>query len=112
DDPTLSQLSSPKLIGRAKRVEGAIYRYIENVKNTLPKHLTFEGLRIVIDCANGATYKAAPLAFWELGAEVITIHNQPNGLNINDNCGSTSLESVINKVKETRADLGIALDGD
>ena len=112
EDKNLYNLTSSSIIGRAKRVEGAIYRYIENAKNTLPKHLNFEGLRIVIDCANGAAYKAAPLAFWELGAEVITIHDKPNGLNINYKCGSTSLNSVIEKVKETRADIGIALDGD
>lgn len=108
----LYKFTSTNLIGKAKRVEGDIYRYIENAKNTLPKHINLEGLRIVVDCANGAAYKAAPLTFWELGADIIPIHDKPNGLNINDKCGSTSLASIIKKVNEVRADIGIALDGD
>ncbi|WP_370931353.1 phosphoglucosamine mutase [Bartonella sp. DGB1] len=98
-------------IGRTRRVSGDIYRYIEFAKRTLG-NISLSGLRIVVDCANGAGYKAAPCALWELGAEVITINDQPNGLNINQGCGSTNLDSLIKKVKETRADMGMALDGD
>ena len=99
-------------IGRATRVESAQERYIEFAKRTLPKNLRLDGLRIVIDCANGAAYKVAPEALWELGAEVIKIGVEPNGLNINLKCGSTAPEALIDKVKEVRADIGIALDGD
>ncbi|WP_188824553.1 phosphoglucosamine mutase [Brucella endophytica] len=99
-------------IGRAKRVEGDIYRYTEFAKRTLPRNLSLAGLRIVVDCANGAAYKVAPSALWELGAEVVTINNEPNGVNINEDCGSTHPIGLIKKVHEVRADLGIALDGD
>ena len=99
-------------IGRATRVESAQERYIEFAKRTLPKHLRLDGLRIVIDCANGAGYKVAPEALWELGAEVIKIGVDPNGRNINDKCGSTAPEALMAKVRELRADIGIALDGD
>ncbi|MCF1462858.1 phosphoglucosamine mutase [Agrobacterium vitis] len=99
-------------IGRAKRVDGDIYRYIEFVKRTLPRDVTLSGLRIAIDCANGAAYKVAPTALWELGAEVVTIGNEPNGLNINLECGSTHPAALQKKVHEVRADIGIALDGD
>lgn len=100
-------------IGRAKRVDGDIYRYIEFVKRTLPRgSRDFTGLRIVIDCANGAAYKVAPSVLWEMGAEVITLGDEPNGTNINLNCGSTHPEALIKKVHEVRADVGIALDGD
>lgn len=105
-------LAQPERIGRAKRIESSRDRYIEAVKRSLPRDMRFEGLRIVIDCANGAAYKVAPLALWELGAEVITIGVEPDGLNINDGCGSTSPEKLCEKVKEMRADIGIALDGD
>ncbi|KGD99839.1 MULTISPECIES: phosphoglucosamine mutase [Rhizobium/Agrobacterium group] len=107
-----AQLAKPGDIGRAKRVEGDIYRYIEHVKRTLPRDVTLHGLRVAIDCANGAAYKVAPLALWELGAEVVTIGNEPNGTNINLDCGSTSPENLQKKVHEVRADIGIALDGD
>jgi len=99
-------------VGRAKRIDDAIGRYIVFCKKTFPNHLNLEGLRIVLDCANGATYKIAPTIFDELGAEVVPIHNQPNGLNINDNCGSQHTEDLSRKVLETRADLGLAFDGD
>ncbi len=105
-------LADSTRIGRATRVESAQERYIEFAKRTLPKHLRLDGLRIVIDCANGAAYKVAPEALWELGAEVIKIGVDPNGQNINLNCGSTAPETLIEKVKEVRADIGIALDGD
>ena len=99
-------------IGRATRIESAQERYIEFAKRTLPRNLRLDGMRIVIDCANGAGYKVAPQALWELGAEVIRIGVEPNGLNINEKCGSTAPESLQDKVRELRADIGIALDGD
>ncbi|SKA14345.1 phosphoglucosamine mutase [Consotaella salsifontis] len=99
-------------IGRAKRVEGDIYRYIEFVKRTLPRDVTLHGMRVAIDCANGAAYKVAPAALWELGAEVVTVGIEPNGTNINLECGSTHPATLQRKVHEVRADIGIALDGD
>ena len=105
-------LAPPDRIGRATRVESAQERYIEFAKRTLPKNLRLDGLRIVIDCANGAGYKVAPEALWELGAEVIKIGVDPNGRNINHKCGSTAPEALVEKVHEVRADIGIALDGD
>jgi phosphoglucosamine mutase len=107
-----TMLAPADRIGRATRVESAQERYIEFAKRTLPKNLKLTGLRIVIDCANGAAYKVAPEALWELGAEVIKIGVEPNGRNINDKCGSTAPELLVQKVKEFRADIGIALDGD
>ncbi|HEV7325641.1 MAG TPA: phosphoglucosamine mutase [Bosea sp. (in: a-proteobacteria)] len=106
------QLSPSALLGRAKRVESAHARYIEFAKRTLPRNLGLDGLRIVLDCANGAAYKVAPEALWELGAEVITIGDEPDGFNINKDVGSTKPETLVSKVRELRADLGIALDGD
>ncbi len=105
-------LTSPDGIGRAKRIESAQERYIEFAKRTLPRNLRLDGLRIVIDCANGAGYSVAPDALWELGAEVVKIGVEPNGRNINLECGSTAPGALINKVREVRADIGIALDGD
>jgi phosphoglucosamine mutase len=105
-------LVGPGEVGRAKRIDDAQARYIEFAKRTFPKDVRLEGLRIVIDCANGAAYRVAPDALWELGAEVIVIGNEPNGFNINEKCGSTHPERVCEKVKEMRADVGIALDGD
>ncbi|KPB01045.1 phosphoglucosamine mutase [Ahrensia marina] len=99
-------------IGKAQRVEGDLYRYIEFAKRTFPRKMTLSGMRVVIDCANGAAYKAAPAALWELGAEVVTIGDKPNGININEDCGSTKPGALSRKVQEVRADLGIALDGD
>jgi phosphoglucosamine mutase len=112
DSDTSVLLASADKIGRATRVESAQERYIEFAKRTLPKNLKLNGLRIVIDCANGAGYKVAPSALWELGAEVIKIGVEPNGHNINYKCGSTSPDALIEKVREVRADVGIALDGD
>jgi phosphoglucosamine mutase len=103
--------TSPKL-GRAKRIDDAQARYIEFVKNTFSRRLTLEGLRIVVDCANGAAYKVAPAALWELGAEVFAIGVTPDGFNINSNCGSTAPDAMSEKVREMRANFGIALDGD
>jgi len=99
-------------IGRAKRVDDSQARYIEFAKRTFPRTHRLEGLRIVLDCANGAAYKVAPAALWELGAEVITLGVEPNGMNINLDCGSTSPDALQRKVREVRADFGIALDGD
>jgi len=99
-------------IGRAHRIEEARGRYSEYAKRTLPRFTEFSGMRVVVDCANGAAYKTAPEALWELGADVITIGVEPDGFNINKDCGSTAPERLQAKVKETRADLGIALDGD
>ncbi|HEX7074254.1 MAG TPA: phosphoglucosamine mutase [Hyphomicrobiaceae bacterium] len=107
-----SLLAEPDAIGRATRVESAQERYIEFAKRTLARDLRLDGLRVVIDCANGAGYKVAPEALWELGAEVIKIGVDPNGRNINHKCGSTAPDALIDKVKELRADIGIALDGD
>ncbi|RXT46552.1 phosphoglucosamine mutase [Bosea sp. Tri-44] len=106
------QLSPSAMLGRAKRVESAHARYIEFAKRTLPRNLGLDGLRIVLDCANGAAYKVAPEALWELGAEVITIGDEPDGFNINKDVGSTKPAALSQKVRELRADLGIALDGD
>jgi len=107
-----TQLAKADDIGRAKRVDGVHDRYIEHAKRTLPRDVTLQGLRIAIDCANGAAYKVAPAVLWELGADVVTIGNEPNGTNINLNCGSTSPVALQKKVDEVRADIGIALDGD
>jgi len=105
-------LVSPEKMGRAKRLEDANARYIEFQKNTFPKKINLEGLKIVLDCANGAAYKSAPIILWELGAEVIAIGVNPNGLNINHECGSTHPENMAKKVVEEKANLGICLDGD
>jgi phosphoglucosamine mutase len=102
---------SPDL-GRAKRIDGVQDRYIEFAKRTLPKSREFDGLRVVIDCANGAAYRVAPAALWELGAEVFSVGVEPDGFNINKECGSTAPEALCRKVREMRADMGIALDGD
>jgi phosphoglucosamine mutase len=99
-------------LGRAKRIDGVQDRYIEFAKRTLPKNLSLGGLRIVIDCAHGAGYRVAPEALRELDAEVIAIGVEPDGFNINRECGSTETAALCQKVKEMRADIGIALDGD
>ena len=106
-----SRPPSPE-IGRAHRIEDATGRYIVYLKSTFPARLSLDGLRIVVDCANGAAYRIAPQVFGELGAEVIPIGVTPNGLNINDQCGSLYPEVISAKVREARADLGISLDGD
>ena len=105
-------LAVPDALGRAKRVDGVHDRYIEFAKRTLPRSMSLSGLRIVVDCANGAGYKVAPAALWELGAEVIATNVDPNGFNINKECGSTHPADLQKKVHEVRADIGIALDGD
>jgi phosphoglucosamine mutase len=112
DEGLQEGLATPKQLGRVARMDEAQARYIEIVKATLPRTLSFNGLRVVIDCANGAAYKVAPTALYELGAEVIEVGNLPNGFNINEECGSTHPAAVVRAVKEYRADIGIALDGD
>ena len=99
-------------LGRAKRIDGVHDRYIEAAKRTLPRALDLDGLRVVVDCAHGAGYRVAPAALWELGADVIAIGVEPNGFNINKECGSIAPEALCLKVREMRADIGIALDGD
>jgi phosphoglucosamine mutase len=112
-DPEISlKLSKPADLGRAMRVEGDRARYIEAAKRTLNGNLSLEGLRIVVDCANGAAYKVAPEALWELGGEVFSIGVKPDGFNINQKVGSTAPQTLAAKVREMRADIGIALDGD
>ncbi|WP_439530348.1 phosphoglucosamine mutase [Pannonibacter sp.] len=106
------RLAGSHELGRAKRIDGAQQRYIEFAKRALPRDMSLEGMRIVVDCANGAAYKVAPDALWELGAEVISIGVNPDGYNINKDCGSTSTDALSRKVHEVRADIGIALDGD
>lgn len=110
-DRDIQTVSSDKL-GKVERVDDAGGRYIEFCKRAIPSTVTLDGLRIVVDCANGATYHVSPHVFSELGADVVEIAAQPNGFNINENCGATSLALLQRSVKEYRADLGIALDGD
>ena len=99
-------------IGRAKRIDDGRFRYAERVKSTVPSGLTLNGLKVVIDCANGAAYKAAPEILWELGATVIPVGVEPNGYNINENCGSTHTDTAAAAVVSHGADVGICLDGD
>ena len=106
------ELCQPENIGRASRVESAIGRYVEAVKTTFPVGKRLDGLRVVVDCANGAAYRAAPEVLWELGAEVIPLGVQPNGYNINKGVGSTDPEAAAQAVLDSGADLGICLDGD
>ncbi len=112
DSDLTRRLSGSADLGRAKRIESVHARYIEFAKRTLPRQLDLEGMRVVVDCANGAGYKVAPEALWELGAEVMSIGVEPNGFNINHEVGSTAPDALISKVRELRADVGIALDGD
>jgi len=99
-------------LGRARRLDDAQGRYIEYAKQTFPRGLRLDGLRIVVDCANGAAYKVAPTVLWELGADVVSIGVTPDGTNINQNCGATAPQTLSERVVATGADLGIALDGD
>ena len=106
------RLAAPADLGRAKRIDDAQARYVEIVKSTFPRAQNLSGLKIVVDCANGAAYKVAPVALWELGAEIISIGVSPDGFNVNDGCGSTAPASLAEEVLKSGADLGIALDGD
>jgi phosphoglucosamine mutase len=112
DSDLAKKLAKSAALGRAKRIEGVPERYIEFAKRTLPRNLSLEGLRVVVDCANGAAYRVIPEALWELGTEVISIGVDPDGFNINKDCGSTEPDGLRRKVRELRADIGIALDGD
>src|SRR5579872_3457558 len=104
DSDLTKRLAGSRDLGRAKRIDGVHDRYIEFAKRTLPRNLSLDGLRIVIDCANGAAYRVAPAALWELGAEVISIGAEPDGFNINKDCGSTEPVALAAKVREMRAD--------
>ena len=106
------KLISTEFMGKARRLDDAQGRYVEFVKSSFQKNLSLSGLKIVIDTANGASYKIAPQIFWELGAEIIQIGNEPDGLNINDSCGATHPELLQKMVVDHNADIGIALDGD
>ncbi len=106
------EYAAPEMIGRAKRIEDARGRYVHFAKSTFPEKLRLDGLKIVVDCANGAAYHVAPDALWELGAEVISLGVNPNGLNINAACGSTHPQTLQERVVAEGADLGLALDGD
>ena len=112
DAKNSKQLTNPKLLGRVKRLEDGNERYIKILKNNFPKNYNLKGLKIVLDCANGAGYKAAPKLLKELGAKVIPIGINPNGLNINDKCGSTFPLRIKSAVKKNRAHVGISFDGD
>ena len=112
DADMTKQLAQSAELGRAKRIDGVHDRYIEFAKRTMPRNLSLDGLRVVIDCANGAAYRVAPDALWELGADVVAIGVEPDGFNINHECGSTAPDTLTRKVREMRADIGIALDGD
>jgi phosphoglucosamine mutase len=112
DEDLTNKLAKSADLGRARRIDGVRDRYVEFAKRTLPRNLSLEGLRVVVDCANGAAYQVAPDALWELGAEVIKVGVDPDGFNINKDCGSTEPAALAAKVREVRADIGIALDGD
>jgi phosphoglucosamine mutase len=112
DEGLQEGLAEPPDLGRVARMDESQARYVEIVKGTFPRRLSLNGLRVVIDCANGAAYKVAPTALYELGAEVKEVGVSPNGRNINDECGSTAPRAMAQAVREYRADLGIALDGD
>ena len=106
------KLAKSELIGRARRIDDARGRYVQFAKDTFPEHLRLDGLKVVVDCANGAAYHVAPDALWELGAEVIPLGVKPDGLNINDKCGSTHPELMQETVVASGAHIGLALDGD
>ncbi|MDC1151672.1 phosphoglucosamine mutase [Pelagibacteraceae bacterium] len=112
DTKTLRHLSDPKILGRVKRLEDGNSKYLKILRNNFPKNFSLKGVKIVIDCANGAGYKSAPKIFNDLGAEVISLGAEPDGLNINYKCGSTHPEVIKKYVKKYKADIGIALDGD
>ena len=106
------RLARSELIGRARRIDDARGRYVQFAKDTFPEELRLDGLKVVVDCANGAAYQVAPEALWELGAEVVPLGVSPDGLNINDRCGSTHPQSLQETVVASGADIGLALDGD
>ena len=104
--------ATPEEIGRARRIDDGLGRYVEYAKTTFPKKLRLDGMRVVVDCANGSGYRAAPEVLWELGADVVPIGVGPNGFNINVGCGSTETDAAVSKVLETGADVGLCFDGD
>src|SRR5215211_3577543 len=112
DSELVKRLAKSADLGGGRRIDDGQGRYVEFAKRTLPRNLSLDGLRVVVDCANGAAYRVAPQALWELGAEVISMGVEPDGFNINRECGSTETAPLCRKVKEMRADIGIALDGD
>ncbi len=112
DEGLQEGLAAADGLGRVQRVDDAQARYVEIAKASFPRHLNLNGLRVVIDCANGAAYKVAPAVLYELGAEVLKVGVDPNGFNINSDCGSTHPQAMVAAVREYRADIGIALDGD
>jgi phosphoglucosamine mutase len=112
DSKLVKMLAKSADIGQARRIDDGQGRYVEFAKRTLPRNLSLDGLRVVVDCANGAAYRVAPQALWELGAEVISLGVDPDGFNINRECGLTEPAALCQKVKEMRADIGIALNGD
>lgn len=107
-----NELKNGVEIGSSKRIDDVIGRYIVHMKNSFPKDLTLQGMRVVLDVAHGASYKVAPMVFEELGADVVVIHDEPNGFNINERCGALHPQGLANAVKEFRADVGFAFDGD
>ena len=112
DDGLAEGLAAPRELGRVRRIDDAQARYVEILKATFPRAMSLNGLRVVIDCANGAAYKVAPTALYELGAEVIEVGVGPDGVNINEECGSTHPGAMSRAVRDYRADIGVALDGD
>ncbi|MBP9753152.1 MAG: phosphoglucosamine mutase [Proteobacteria bacterium] len=108
----LETLSLPQNLGKAKRIDDASGRYLEFVKASIPRTITLDRLKIVVDCAHGAAYKLAPRLYWELGAQVIALNTDPTGLNINENCGATDVNALQKAVLDHKADIGLALDGD
>jgi phosphoglucosamine mutase len=112
DEGLAEGLAAPRDLGRVRRIDDAQARYVEIIKATFPRQMSLNGLRVVIDCANGAAYKVAPTALYELGAEVIEVGVSPDGANINEECGSTHPQAMAKAVRDYRADIGIALDGD
>ena len=112
DSKILKNLSEPKILGRVKRLEDANERYIKILKSNFPKNFSLKGMRIAIDCANGAGYKSGPKLLKSLGAKVYKFGTSPNGFNINENCGSTFPKKIKFLVKKYKANIGISLDGD
>ena len=112
DNPEQIELAAPEQVGKALRIDDAVGRYIESCKRAVPKYFDLDGMKMVVDCAHGATYHIAPKTFWELGAKVIRLGTEPDGFNINEGCGALHPEHMREAVLKEGADLGVALDGD
>ena len=112
DAKNTKQLTNPKLLGRVKRLENGNFNYVKILRKNFPKDFNLKGIKIVLDCANGAAYKAAPKLLNDLGAKVIKLGVSPNGLNINEKCGSTNPNQICTQVKKNKAHVGISFDGD